>query len=65
MAVFTFHTSMLFTQMLFLGDDVLWCSQEGLMQEASEAVYQTVSEQAPLACPLQQHHFTQPGDAVL
>lgn len=32
-----FHTSMFFTQVLILGDDVLWCSQEGLMQEASEA----------------------------
>lgn len=44
MAVFMFHTSMLFTQMQFLGDDVLWYPQEGLMQEASEAVYQAVSE---------------------
>lgn len=35
---------MLFTQMLFLGNYVLWCSQEGLVQEASEAIYQTVSE---------------------
>lgn len=47
---------MLFTQMLFLGDAVLWYCQEGLMKEASEAIYQAVPEQdvflGLFACPL-------------
>lgn len=48
---------------------MLWYSQEGLMKEASEAIYQAVPEQdvflGPFAYPLNQHHFAQPGDAVL
>lgn len=39
------------------------------MKEASEAIYQAVPEQdvflGLFACPLNQHHPAQPGDAVL
>lgn len=49
---------------------MLWYShEEGLVKEASEVIYRAVPEQdvslGPFAYPLNQHHFAQPGDAVL